>query len=354
MAFLPGFKRRQKITIDSDTYISGDLTDQTIVVHIPSTNTDFWASDNSDGTYVRFTASDGETLLKFEVESFDDTGEDAWWHIKVSTLLSSTDTEIYVYYDAATPSDGSDRENTWDANYQAVWHLNVDKSEGELDDSTSNDNDLTNTGTTDRIGQIDKGRNFDGIDDYMQADPTLGGDWSTNFTIEGIIDADTLPANFDVLFGNNSADVLTFLRIQSNGNKKPAFWVFDETGDAWRNVEALATINTSTKYHLVGICTVGGSVELFINSVSQGTDGVVDSIRTNGSDGVTIGAIYTEVDFFDGLIDEVTVSVGVARSPDWIKARYQSSLGTWLSFGVEEVRVAGFPFFFGVEDRFVI
>src|SRR3990167_10427121 len=137
MAWLTGWNYTQKITIGSTALgMSGNQTDFTIAVHVPSSNTNFWAGVKADGTDVRFTSSDGSTLLKFEIESFDNTGDDAWYHVKVPSLLSASDTDIYLYYGNSGATSGEDITNTWDSDFRAVYHLNQDKAAGAFADST--------------------------------------------------------------------------------------------------------------------------------------------------------------------------------------------------------------------------
>ena len=167
MPFLTGYNRRKKITIDADTYITSDLSDFPLAVNITS-GSDFWTNAPTSGTHVRFTSSDGTTELKFEVESYDTSGNDAWWHVKVPALSSSVDTEIYIYYDADTPSSGEDATNVWDASFQAVYHLTSDEN-----DSTLNANNGTAQNGPARVtGAIDQALDFDGVDDLVDLGST--------------------------------------------------------------------------------------------------------------------------------------------------------------------------------------
>ena len=65
---LDGYANTETLTVDASPYISSDLSDLPVVVHIDSSYTTFWANDDGDGTFVRFALAD-DTQLKFEVES---------------------------------------------------------------------------------------------------------------------------------------------------------------------------------------------------------------------------------------------------------------------------------------------
>ena len=67
--WLTGWAERIKITTDQ-TDIDADLTDFPVLVKLTSTNFDF-SKARSDGFDIRFTSSNGTTLLKYEREKHD-------------------------------------------------------------------------------------------------------------------------------------------------------------------------------------------------------------------------------------------------------------------------------------------
>ena len=70
MGFLSGYNYRKKITLDH-TKFSSTLIDFPLLVKLTNSNFDFSKSLTSGGLDIRFTSSDGETLLKYEREGFD-------------------------------------------------------------------------------------------------------------------------------------------------------------------------------------------------------------------------------------------------------------------------------------------
>ena len=182
--WLTGYSYRKKITIDA-TKIDTTLTDLPVLVKLTNANFDFTKA-RSDGYDIRFTESDGETLLKYERERHDDGSELAEYWIKVPSISSSVDTDIYIYYGKADASDGENTTNVWDSNFKAVWHMN-DLTASTIEDSTSNNHD-GNKGGADNPAETDakiaKGQDFDGNDSVLvpnHADWDFGTD---DFTIE--------------------------------------------------------------------------------------------------------------------------------------------------------------------------
>lgn len=343
---LAGFTFRQKITINSDDFISGDLSNQSVRVNIFDGNTDFWANEDGDGRYVRFTASDETTLLDFEVESYDDTGEDAWWHVEVGTLLNGSDTEIYIYYKADSPSSGDNKEGTWDANYKGVYHLNQDKTEGAFDDSTSTNNDLTNVGTTDGVGAIDRGRTLDGLDDYLNTDVLVAdlasdttGTWELTFE-----PTDSTPPTAERLICFGDTDALETIALTMDSDGKARTSLFNAGTVQWQLITEQGVFFNTTKAHVV-LRHDGTEPEIFIDGVKVVQIFLVSTDKTqwfNDLSGIDNGRIGTlnfnsggDIQFLDAIVDEVSFS-NTDRSDDWIKARNQSRLGTWMSFGAQE------------------
>jgi len=182
MAWLPGWK--VKIGIPLNTSVTGanigsDLSDRTLAINIDSSLDDFWDNVASDGDDIRVTDSDAVTLLCAELESFDYDNKSAWIHIKKPFLQGDGENNyIYIYVGNNDAVAYWDKENVYVSTYKGVYHNNQNKAEGAFDDSTSNDNDGTNSGSSDAEGQIDRGRSFDGDNDYIDC----GNDASFNVT----------------------------------------------------------------------------------------------------------------------------------------------------------------------------
>src|SRR4030067_235339 len=234
MGWLTNWQYRQQITISSNNIgLSGDLNNVPVVVHVPSTNTNFWTNIKTDGTDVRFTLSDGTTLLSFEIESFDNTGDDAWYHIKVPTLTSASATNIYVYYGNAGATSGEDITGTWNSTFKAVYHLNVDKAAGAFVDSTSNSNNGTNTASTDTAGQVNRCRNFTATQ-YItvnDSDSLSFGNGTTDqpFTIAFSINLTSLSGYPGISKGSSGGDVEWLVGTDATTGK-PFMSIYSKTG----------------------------------------------------------------------------------------------------------------------------
>jgi len=107
--FLSGYTHRKLITIDNTNVIS-TLLNFPLLVEFNS-DAQIGANIDSGGLNIRFTASDGQTLLNYERQSFSVSSSNAtgvFW-VKVPSISpnGSAPTTIYVYYKSASPTDGS-------------------------------------------------------------------------------------------------------------------------------------------------------------------------------------------------------------------------------------------------------
>ncbi len=179
------------MTIDN-TKVSGTGSHSNFPVLISYTDADLKDTTNgghvgqSDGGDILFTSSDGTTQLSHEIEKYDNTtGQLIAW-VKVPTLSTSADTDIYVYYGNASSTDQWDPTNVWDSNYVLVQHMNG-TSYTALDDSTSNNNDVTaETGdpTYGSTGKIGAAVDFDGNDYVSMADSASLSSFTSAMTIQ--------------------------------------------------------------------------------------------------------------------------------------------------------------------------
>jgi len=164
----------KKITIDH-TKVESDQTNYPVLIRRDS-DSDLAAHAQSDGDDIAFVDQYNTTQYSHEIEEYGSaTGELTAW-VKVTSLSSTADTILYMYYGNPTCINQQNVTNTWDSNFKMVQHLN--ESSGTLLDSTSNNNDGTNTGATyNTSSKIDGGYDFDGNDDI-----NTGNDSSLNIT----------------------------------------------------------------------------------------------------------------------------------------------------------------------------
>jgi hypothetical protein len=371
--WLSGWDKRVKITIGHND-IDSDLSDFPVLVYLSNSS----GRNNDDATFVfdevgsnskkiAVTKSDGTTQCYVEIEKWDNASEQAWLWVKVPSISSTTNTDLYLYYDSSQPDNtayvGDKRsttaQNVWNTNFKGVWHLDEDPSgtSPQMKDSTSNNHNGTSYGNMtsgDQIaGKIDGSLNFDGSDDYIQ---TSSNELKTlnNFTLSVWFKVDSTTAAQHILWEGpasqngwgdgsspNSHEMhLTICKFNAN-NTLNFFYGYEDPVGGWVpaveiNISFSDTMNWN---HVVVVMTGAGtspSAELFLNGVSQGTDTGTQTNRTAWDTNLRIGRPGADQRYFDGVIDEVRI-LETAKNASWIKASYESGRDDLLDFGASGI-----------------
>ncbi|MDD5522883.1 MAG: DUF2341 domain-containing protein [Kiritimatiellae bacterium] len=292
---------------------------------------------SANGGDLRFTASNGVTLLNHEIEKWDVNGSSYVW-VQVPELVDAN-TYIWAYWggtDTNPPAytmDGS----TWDSNYRGVFHLH--ESDSMHYDSTS----YNNIGKTNGIiahdvqGQIDGADYFYGPDgdDYVEIynSASLENVQENDYTLEAWfkpmsapsgVDYNTLSYGILEKYGNHAG-----IRYNYNRNIQFEHWSAGSTTTS-KSFTATSTYEPGVFYHAVGVLDrVAGVLTLYINGQRMGTTTFTPGMaaREYGTTTWKIGiagpgwASYRYAS--DAVIDEVRIS-GSTRSSNWIWACYMN------------------------------
>jgi hypothetical protein len=186
-SWLSGWSNRVKLTIDH-TKIDASLANFPVLVHLsPSSGlnsadvSSIFSMLGSNNKKIAFTTSDGVTQCYAEIEKWDAANRQAYLWVKVPSISSSVDTEMYLYFDN-NHADNLDMvgntgstaaQNVWDSGFVSVDHLAEVGSgvSGEFKDSTAKHHDGTGHGSSGTPARIDTpmgyGQHFDGSNDYI-------------------------------------------------------------------------------------------------------------------------------------------------------------------------------------------
>ncbi|MDD9939359.1 MAG: DUF2341 domain-containing protein, partial [Myxococcales bacterium] len=336
-----GTALKKKITIDS-TQVSSDLTDFPLLVDI--TDTDLRDEARADGLDIFFRNATGTTTLDFEIEEWDSTtGHLVAW-VRVPTVSSSTDTEIYVYYGDDSSIDRSDADGTWDDEFRAVYHMDYGGGAGVQSDSSGHGNDLqpenSNREPADAASPLHGGAltfvQNGGDEPVLFAAHDASQNLTDNnaFTISAWVNLGSSPTGLEVLAskrGDSTDSVADYqVYIKSNGTATRELSYRDGT-------ERVSTITVSTgSWRYVAVMKSGGDCSFHIDGISVYTEACNVA---NSSDPLWIGGFPgpSSVETLNGDLDELHIS-GVARGTDWLLAEYRNQRpgSNFFSLGVEE------------------
>ncbi len=356
----PNWGFRQKITIDS-SQVPGDLTN--FPVQISTTDPSLRVLPGgkvgkTNGGDILFTDSEGIMKLDHEIESYNSaTGELVAW-VEVPNVSSTADTVISMYYGNPGAADQWNVSGTWDSNYLGVWHLSenptvsTDCAGGtgtkEVCDSTSNnvDGDAMNMVSGDQVpGQIDGSLNFDQTNNYVDLGNTIN--LTDNITVEAWFNTRSIPpppttdTRWRTIVGDRWEWQMELTGNVFYGSPRVTF----RRWGPYRNVISSTTILTDQWYYVAATLTPNNPIDwnfdnfkLYINGVLDNEGPMQTPLNTSLTSTLRIsGRIIIDLDWFDGLIDEVRISDSV-RSADWIETSYnnQNNPSSFLTFSVQQ------------------
>jgi hypothetical protein len=341
---------RVKLTIDKDQ-IDANLTDKDVYVDIATLASADIANMKSDAGDLRATLGDGTTPIPLAIRYFNQGAETGQVYIKVSSVSSSVDTDIYLYWgNAALSQPAADAtygsENVPDGNYIAFQPLGEsgDGSADEYPDMTSNDNHGQGGGgtgtkvptqTTGFGGRL--AQEFDGSDDHIN----LGND--ATLDLQGAMTFSCLVRhnvnNANQVFGiKASADGSGVLPYECRSTSTADFhYAINTQINTW-----VGTLAIDTDRHVAFTydgTTTGTNKFMYRDASALISAAQTVAMGTNESVNLTLGAMDNPTNFnpLNGMLAEARLS-NTDRSVEWIKADKVNQLtpGTFYSVGTSE------------------
>ena len=348
MAWLAGWQFRRKITIDPTRVgAAGAPHAQFPVLVSVAADAQVGAHAKADGSDVRFTASDGKTLLEYEVNTaYAVAGGNAsgsWW-VAVPSVSAVVATVIYMYFGNSAAASASVPANVWDANYAGVWHLET--AIGTIADSTGYDNDGAVTGTpSSAAGKIGNGVDFATAGDRINCGSAAVLDNIRTLTIEAWFLPDTKGsgAEYGSLVNKDASNCWhismnasnTSMRIYQNRATTTGIWTWNVASGEWQH---LALTYSSQSVDSDPAVLINGAAATNFQEASA----PVGDPANDAANSLWIGNSSGTLRTWDGIIDEVRIS-NVIRAAGWLASNYQTQAdpGTlaaagFVAWGAEE------------------
>ena len=327
----------KKIVIDHKK-VSGVLNNFPVLIQTSGAE---YAFAQPDGDDFVFYAADNTTKYNHEIESFDGTNLAAW--VNVTSLNSTVDTIIWMYYGNPTCSNQQNIQGTWDSNYSAVFHMS--DSTGGAIDSIYKHNATAGTAPTYRsAGKIGYAELFaSASSQYLScANPgTMAG--MNNITVETWVKMTTTATGTIITNSYTANDIdapWRFLYLSPTS----FLWRLDHGIPSNQESDAIATgLTSGSWYHIVGTWNNGENNKIYKNGAyfTQSSSTFTNmSIRTDTDCFIgreNSGTHGSYLYYLDGAVDEIRVS-NISRSAAWITTEYnnQNSTSTFESFGPQQ------------------
>jgi gliding motility-associated-like protein len=303
--------------------------------------------ENVNGYDIRFTASDGITLLDHQLEDYDPaTGSITSW-VRIPSLSTSANTIVIMYYGNSVVSINSSVPTVWDNNYKGVWHLNNDEFDG-----TSNTNDLVAIGTINApSAAVSGGQSFtfnEKLNGGVQSELQIQGD----LTVESWVNFNTLqsgPADNSIMgYGDpalTAPENHSYKLNVTNGNLLRTFWEYG-SGSSQTTLSSVVAPVVMGAWHHVAFTkdSAAQNVIFYFDGIQLGVPVAYGNETTGGSNGeIFLGEGFPGFDL-DGSIDEARVS-DILRSSDWLTTSYNSmnSPVTFYTLGLQVLPPAPAP-----------
>ncbi len=327
---------RKLVTINS-SQVDADLTNFPILINITDTDLrDYAQNDGDDIAFVLY--SDNTKQLNHEIERYNGTTGELYAWVNITSLSSTDDTKIWMYYNNSDCSSQQNPTGVWDSNYKMVQHMQ--------NATTSTVEDSTSTGITgtkgsannpdECNGMIYKAQDFDTISEIIT--------WADNavWTFTPVTDSRTFSLwIYPTAFPTNDGYYASFFTGDQggygSGYNKYRFGWNQETGthylrgmvasSTWGEIgyfRCTWTPSLNTWYHITFVASSAGNNKIYINGSSQtvSESSWDDTTAINPTATTAKGSSYQSGTMY---IDEYRFSHNV-RSGDWITTCYNNQI----------------------------
>ena len=349
------FSYQRKITIDDAMVQNGPHTSFPVLI---SESQDFLKTVSNGGRIqsakghdILFTASDQITILDHEIETYSSsTGQlEAW--VRIPSLPSDADTEIYMFYGNSSITTPMERvSSVWDSDFQVVQHMN-DLTTINVASTTKNRNSKFNTNDATKyasgaplqsIAKVGYGQTYDASYDYHTITNHADNQQGTNdFTVEFWIKPDSTATDYScpIYKGNGNGTIAEGWNIRHyQGTTDKLDFMMGSGSVDLGNVMTANALTNNIWTHIVLTADRDVGYRFYVNGVADNSYSVNSSAYPVGTaNSMYIGRDWSPSAYFlKSSLDEVRVSKTL-RSADWIKTGYNNmnSTSTFYSIGSE-------------------
>jgi hypothetical protein len=332
----------------------------------------YMQSDFDDIRFLNGSCGSSTILpLNYEIENYTSSMADVW--IKIPSFTPGVN-QICMYYGNPSAINGQNKTGVWDNNYKMVLHIS-EPGTGTRYDSTVNGNDgtpVSYVGNEKAVPGVIDGADNLSSGKYINSNYLQNG--VTNYTISVWVktnDAGTMKT-FVQDRGSGAGQSLTLgIGTTGGGHGGAGLVGFElDSNSIDIGVSSTQAINDNNWHNVVGVwsapsgtAVIASQFKIYIDgvnaAVTTGSTGSANSPLT-GLGGTKIGSHDAWATFFNGAIDEVTISTE-SKSSDWINMSYQmvANQNKYVKFGLVENKVKGIvstnigdiPFFTDVNPK---
>ncbi len=319
------WRNRKLITIDA-SQVPASLQNFPLMlrIHNDSDLEDAVQPDGRDLLFIDY--ADNTTQFAHEIESYDGKGNLTVW-VNVSTLSSTQDTNVWMYYGNPNCPDQQNVSGTWNNNILLVHHL--EETTGMHNDSTAYGHDGVSVGGVNQSAQgiINGADSFDGFDDYVDiGSVNTSANWTISFWAASFNTSNTVYYPIGLSLVSSVSSGIGFGGQWANINND--FYIYDGS-----NVIHGGPQVTTNQWYYVTVVKNNLNYHLYVNGVLQ-TSGTLSQMDIED---LRFGARSDDVWYFEGIIDEVTIyDTDLDQYNIYTLYQNQKEPSTFLSIGEED------------------
>jgi hypothetical protein len=287
---------------------------------------------SDQGYDIRFTKSDGVSLLDYEIESYNpESGNLVCW-VRIDSLSKGINNQLFLYFNNKFAANESSSA-TWNKTYRGVWHL-----KGALSSKIPHAN---------QVAHVEKRKSDDEKEVYVASEKNSSQFVCLNTPEDVDIAGDiTVSAWVYLTAGKKEQSIVNKLSNYNGGyrlfvNKKNrlAFEIRNANSQvAQISQEIGIELETNKWIHVAAKFSEGSDeISTFVNGVMDATAKAGISLE-GSTEPLQIGRDPQRKQFyFAGLVDEVRIS-NKALTNNWIAAEYanQSVGSNFVTFSATE------------------
>lgn len=306
--------------------ITATVSNFPALVRLTTSNFTF-SEASATGADIRFTSSDSNDLLSYEIESWTASTAEIW--VKIPTILSNNSSQFFMmYWGNSTVASLSSSTSVFDTanGFAAVWHLNeTPTGAGSIKDRTINHNDATTSGmdsTNMKTAVVDGGLYFNGVSNTATIPNSTTLVFNGAFSFYGwLYERSQRVSVWEEGLLSKADSMRYFIRGDNDAANKYKQGIYYGSGMLSNNYSD-STIPLGSWKHF-GFTTVGGSggaYSFYLNGVADGT-GTLSEAIVLGSNNIIIDSAFDAGQ--DGTFDEFRVDT-TARAVSWMKLNYET------------------------------
>jgi hypothetical protein len=175
--------------------------------------------------------------------------------------------------------------------------------------------------------------NFDGVDDYVEVNPTIKNFSTDNFTISSWVKFDTLPTSTnEMIIYNELGSANRYVRLTTRGSQPNILFRYGNGGNNY--LYGSTTITTGVWYYVAITYSTTEGIKLYLNGSEDASASYLALDRSAFTD-ASIGAYDyagTQLFYLDGNIDETAI-YDTALNSTQISELYNSGEPTTIPSG---------------------